>query len=97
MLAKMIQANGYKVGLYTSPHVTSLHERITVDSEMISRKEMLGLINRLHPVVEKLAKKEDGPTFFEIMTAIAFLHFLDLKVDVSVIETGLGGRLDSTN
>lgn len=97
MLAKMIQANGYKVGLYTSPHVSSLHERITVDSEMISRKEMLSLINRLHPVMEKMSKQDDGPTFFEIMTAIAFLHFLESDVDISVIETGLGGRLDSTN
>ena len=97
MLARMIQANGYKVGLYTSPHVTSLHERIVVDSEMITRKEMLGLINRIFPVIDKLAKKNDGPTFFEIMTAIAFLHFADSGVDISVIETGLGGRLDSTN
>ena len=98
MLARMIQANGYKVGLYTSPHVTSLHERIMVNSEMISRKEMLGLINRAYAVIEKLSKKKnDGPTFFEIMTAIAFLHFADTGVDISVIETGLGGRLDSTN
>jgi dihydrofolate synthase/folylpolyglutamate synthase len=97
MLARMIQANGYKVGLYTSPHVSSLHERIMVDSEMITRKEMLGLINRVFPVIEKMGKKNDGPTFFEIMTAIAFLHFVDAGVDLSVIETGLGGRLDSTN
>lgn len=97
MLARMIQANGYKVGLYTSPHVSSLHERIMINSDMISRKQMLGLINRIHPVVEKLSKKNDGPTFFEIMTAIAFLHFADSEVDISIIETGLGGRLDSTN
>lgn len=97
MLAQMIQANGYKVGLYTSPHVSSLHERIVVNSEMITRKEMLGLINRIFPVIDKLAKNNDAPTFFEIMTAIAFLHFADSGVDISVIETGLGGRLDSTN
>ena len=99
MLARMIQANGYKVGLYTSPHVTSLHERITVNSEMISRKAMLDLINRLNPVIEKMSKSktDESPTFFEIMTAIAFLHFVDTEVDISVIETGLGGRLDSTN
>ena len=97
MLASMIQANGYKVGLYTSPHVSSLHERITVNAEMISRKDMLNLINRLHPVMEKMSKKDEGPTFFEIMTALAFLHFLESEVDISIIETGLGGRLDSTN
>lgn len=97
MLAKMIEANGYQVGLYTSPHVTTLHERIAVNSEMISRKAMLGLMNRVHPVIEKMIKAKDGPTFFEIMTAMAFLHFVDSAVDLAVIETGLGGRLDSTN
>lgn len=97
MLAKMIEANGYRVGLYTSPHVTSLHERITVNSSMITKKAMVDLINRIQPVVEKLAQKEDAPTFFEIMTALAFLYFADQKVDLAIIETGLGGRLDSTN
>jgi dihydrofolate synthase / folylpolyglutamate synthase len=97
MLAKMLEANGYKVGLYTSPHVVSLHERIRVNSQMISQPEMLGLINRIYGPVEKLAKNNETPTFFEIMTAIAFLYFVDKQVDIAVIETGLGGRLDSTN
>ena len=96
MLAKMLEHNGYKVGLYTSPHVVDLHERIMVNSEMITRSAMLGLLNRLHKPVEKISK-ESPPTFFELMTAMAFMHFVDTKVDVSVIETGLGGRLDSTN
>jgi len=96
MLAKMLEANGYKVGLYTSPHVVHLHERITVNSEMISERQMYRLLNRVHAPVEKLSKS-DPPTFFEIMTALAFLHFADTKVDIGVIETGLGGRLDSTN
>jgi len=96
MLAKMLEANGYKVGLYTSPHVVSLHERIMVNSEMVSKSEMLGLLNRVYAPVEKMAKT-DSPTFFEIMTALAFLHFVDMKVSIAVIETGLGGRLDSTN
>lgn len=98
MLARMLEANGYKVGLYTSPHVTSLHERIAINGDMVSRKAMTDLINRAYPVVEKLAKKPDNaPTFFEIFTAMAFLYFVDQKVDLAVIETGLGGRLDSTN
>ena len=97
MLARMMEANGYKVGLYTSPHVSTLHERIAVDSEMITRKELLGLMNRIQPVLEKMAQKNNHPTFFEIMTAMAFMHFVDKKVDIAVIETGLGGRLDSTN
>ncbi len=97
MLARMLEANDYKVGLYTSPHVVHLHERITIDSQMIDEDEMLGLMNRLHAPIEKLTKKGDAPTFFEIMTALAFMYFADEEVDIAVIETGLGGRLDSTN
>jgi len=96
MLARMLESNGYTVGLYTSPHLVHLHERIVVDSEMITEAEMLGLVNRIHASVEKQAKT-DPPTFFEIMTALAFMHFADRNVDIGVIETGLGGRLDSTN
>jgi len=96
MLAKMLESNDYTVGLYTSPHVVSLHERIVVNSEMISDSEMLGLLNRIYAPVEKMAKT-DPPSFFEVMTALAFMHFVDAKVDIAVIETGLGGRLDSTN
>lgn len=96
MLARMLESNEYKVGLYTSPHVVHLHERIAVNSQMISEEEMLGLMNRVYAPVEKVAKTSP-PTFFEIMTALAFLYFADAKVDISVIETGLGGRLDSTN
>jgi len=96
MLAKMLEANGYNVGLYTSPHVVHLHERITVNSEMISEKQMRDLLNRIYAPVEKLSKT-DQPTFFEIMTALAFMHFVDSSVDIAIVETGLGGRLDSTN
>ncbi len=97
MLGKMVEANGYSVGLYTSPHVTTLHERIAVNSEMINKKMMLGLMNRVHPVIEKMLSKDNGPSFFEIMTVLAFMHFVDKEVDLAIIETGLGGRLDSTN
>ncbi len=96
MLAKMLEANGYNVGLYTSPHVVHLHERITINSEMISEKQMRDLLNRIYAPVEKLSKT-DPPTFFEIMTALAFMHFVDMPVDIAIVETGLGGRLDSTN
>jgi len=97
MLARMLEENGYCVGLYTSPHVVSLHERIVVNSRMITKKDMLGLINRVHGTVEMMIKDADAPTFFEIMTAMAFLYFMDRQVDMAIIETGLGGRLDSTN
>lgn len=96
MLARMLEANDYRVGLYTSPHVVHLHERITVDTKMISDSEMCGLLNRVYAPVEKMSKT-DPPTFFEIMTALAFMYFLDRAVDIAVIETGMGGRLDSTN
>jgi len=96
MLAKMLESNGYSVGLYTSPHLVHLHERIRINSHMISDSEMLGLMNRIHASLEKMAKKE-AATFFEIMTALAFMYFADKEVDIAVIETGLGGRLDSTN
>jgi dihydrofolate synthase/folylpolyglutamate synthase len=96
MLAKMLEANGYNVGLYTSPHVVHLHERIMVNSEMISEPQMRDLLNRVYTPVEKLSKT-DPPTFFEIMTALAFMFFVDKEVDIAIVETGLGGRLDSTN
>ncbi|HOV77046.1 MAG TPA: hypothetical protein PLS24_03400, partial [Sedimentisphaerales bacterium] len=96
MLARMLEANGYTVGLYTSPHLVHLHERITINSEMITESEMLSLMNRLYAPIEKLSK-DDPPTFFEILTALAFAFFADRQVDIAVIETGLGGRLDSTN
>jgi dihydrofolate synthase/folylpolyglutamate synthase len=97
MLAKMLEANGYTVGLYTSPHVVHLHERIVINSRMISDAEMLAMMNRLYAPVEKLTKNGGAPTFFEIMTALAFTYFADRRIDIGVIETGLGGRLDSTN
>jgi dihydrofolate synthase/folylpolyglutamate synthase len=96
MLARMLESNGYKVGLYTSPHLVDLHERISINGRLINRSEMLGLLNRIHAPVETLSK-DDPPSFFEIMTAMALMHFADKAVDLAIIETGLGGRLDSTN
>ncbi|OHB67904.1 MAG: hypothetical protein A2Y76_11285 [Planctomycetes bacterium RBG_13_60_9] len=96
MLAKMLEANSYTVGLYTSPHLVHLHERIVVNSKMITDAEMLGLMNRLYTPIEKLSK-DDPPTFFEIMTTLAFMYFADRHIDIGIIETGMGGRLDSTN
>ncbi len=96
MLARMLQANSYSVGLYTSPHVVDLHERIEINGKRISDSELTALVNRIYAPVEKMAKI-DPPTFFEIFTTMAFLYFVDKKVDIAVVETGLGGRLDSTN
>ncbi len=95
MVANMLQGCGYTVGLYTSPHLIDLRERITVNGQMIAESEMTRIIAKIAPAVKRLGK--DSPTFFEIMTAAAWMHFVVKKVDVAVIETGLGGRLDSTN
>ena len=96
MLARMLEANGYNTGLYTSPHVVDLHERIAINGRNITDSELLGLINRIYAPVEKMVK-DNKPTFFELFTAMAFMYFTDKKVDIAIIETGLGGRLDSTN
>ena len=94
MLAGMLQACKYKVGLFTSPHICDLRERIRVNGEMIPRVQLTRLIAKLQPKIDKM---EDKPTFFEIMTALAFCYFVDQGVDIAVVEAGLGGRLDSTN
>lgn len=95
MLAGMLENCGYRTGLYTSPHVVDLLERIAIDGELISQAEFTRLIARIAPIVRRLER--DNPTFFEIMTAAAFQHFVNRQADISVIETGLGGRLDATN
>ncbi len=95
MLASMVANCGLKTGLYTSPHLVDVRERVQINSEMISEAEMTRLTARIVPVVNKLAK--DEPTFFEIITALAFLYFAEKKVELAVIEAGMGGRLDSTN
>ncbi len=95
MLAEMLKACGYKVGLYTSPHIVDIRERIAINGENIPRAALMRLIYKCEPHIEKMA--DDKPTFFEIFTAIAFCYFVEEKVDLAVVETGLGGRLDSTN
>lgn len=95
MIAAMLQAAHYRTGLYTSPHFVDIRERIVVDGKMLSESEFARLIARIAPVALRMSR--DNPTFFEIMTAAAFLHFLNKKVELAVIETGLGGRLDATN
>jgi dihydrofolate synthase/folylpolyglutamate synthase len=95
MLASMLANCGMKIGLYTSPHLIDLRERIQISGEMISEADFTRLVSRLAPIIKR--QERDEPTFFEIMTALAFLHYVEKGVDLAVIETGLGGRLDSTN
>ncbi len=92
MLAAVFQASGKKVGLYTSPHYVDFRERIKVNGEEISTKEVIRFVEK-----HKAQWEEIRPSFFEITVALAFDHFRKEKVDIAIIETGLGGRLDSTN
>ena len=95
MLASMLANCGKTVGLYTSPHLTDVRERVQVNGEMIAESEMTRLMGKIAPAVKRLAK--DEPTYFEILTALAFVYFVEKDVDLAVVEVGLGGRLDSTN
>jgi dihydrofolate synthase/folylpolyglutamate synthase len=88
----LLRARGLSVGTYTSPHLVDFRERVVVDGTPISPDEVVEFISRWTPAVERI-----GASFFEATTALAFAHFARAKVDVAVVETGLGGRLDSTN
>jgi dihydrofolate synthase / folylpolyglutamate synthase len=93
-IAAAFQSSGKRVGLYTSPHISCFRERIRINSQMISEEEM---IKSLHPLFTLIKKHSIPATFFEIATMMAFSYFANANIDVAVIETGLGGRLDATN
>jgi dihydrofolate synthase / folylpolyglutamate synthase len=97
MLAGMLQYGGLKTGLYTSPHLIDMRERIRINGELITREGLVEQVKRIEPVLRRMTHTGERPTFFEIFTAMSFCHFADHKVDIAVIETGMGGRLDSTN
>jgi dihydrofolate synthase/folylpolyglutamate synthase len=92
MLASILQSAGYRTGLYTSPHLKSFTERVKIDGAEIRQEHVIDFVNKIYPQIEKLK-----PSFFEITVALAFDYFAHDKVDVAVIEVGLGGGLDSTN
>lgn len=92
MLAAILQVAGYKTGLYTSPHLKDFRERIKIDGEMADENFVIDFTERIKPMIGKLQ-----PSFFEITVAMAFDYFAKNRVDIAIIETGLGGRLDSTN
>ncbi len=93
MSTAILQAAGYRTGLYTSPHLHTFRERMRIDGHLISREELTALWESAHPVVTLLP----GTTTFEIITLLAFMHFARAPVDWAVVEVGLGGRLDATN
>ena len=88
-----LRAAGYRIGFYTSPHMHTFRERIQVDRRKIAREEVVALVEEVRPLIERTP----GVTYFEAITAIGFLHFARSKVEVAVVEVGLGGRLDATN
>ena len=99
MTAAILQQAGASVGLYTSPHVLSVRERIIVDGLWIPEHRLTAHVNRMHPYLRDSLKTREKytPTFFEIFTAAALLDFVAQRVDYAVLEVGLGGRLDATN
>jgi dihydrofolate synthase / folylpolyglutamate synthase len=92
MLAAILQTAGYKTGLYTSPHLHDFRERIKVNGKMCGEDFVVDFTKRIEHLVEEI-----NPSFFEITVAMAFEYFAQQQVDIAIIETGLGGRLDSTN
>jgi len=92
LLAATLTQHGYKTGLYTSPHLLDFKERIRIDGKCIEEKTVFDFMNEIHETLDRIK-----PSFFEITVALAFYHFRAEKIDIGVIEVGLGGRLDSTN
>jgi dihydrofolate synthase/folylpolyglutamate synthase len=99
-LASILARAGYRTGLYTSPHLSRVNERIQVDGSMISDDDFAALFSHVEEIASTLVR--DGrlpalPSFFETITAMAFLHFSSRQVNIAVLEVGMGGRLDATN
>jgi dihydrofolate synthase/folylpolyglutamate synthase len=94
MIGSMLKSSGYKTAVYSSPHLVDVRERMCINGDMISHADFVRLVRLIEPVVKRM---KPTPTYFDVLTAIAFKWFAEQKVDVAVVETGLGGRLDSTN
>jgi len=99
MLSSVLTSAGYRVGLYTSPHLHSIRERIQINNKPVDRESFVRILEDILPFIERLSDKDSEfyLTQFEILTAMAFLYFYNSGVDVIVLEVGLGGRLDATN
>ncbi len=96
MLESVYRAAGLRVGLFTSPHLVAFGERIQVNRKPVTQAEVVGLVNTLRPLLKQFSA-EQHPTFFEVVTVMALLHFAAQECDLVIWETGLGGRLDATN
>ena len=94
-LASVLTAAGYRVGCYTSPHLISWHERLTIDQVPIANQDLVALLQQVQAAIP--SDVADSPTQFEVITAAAWVYFAQQQVDIAIIEVGLGGRLDATN
>lgn len=99
MLEAVFREAGWRTGLYTSPHLVRLGERVQVDRQPLTEEEIVAFTNDLRPIAERVSRfqPDDHPSFFEFMTAMAFLQFAKRRCEISLIEVGMGGRLDATN
>lgn len=97
MTAACLEACGYTVGIYTSPHLVDVRERIRINRQLVSQSDFVRLCRTVAEADARLEPLEGDATYFELLTAMAFVHFAEQAVDIGVIEVGLGGRLDSTN
>lgn len=98
MTAEILREAGYRVGMFTSPHLHDYRERITINGQMIPKAKVAGLVDRLRPFLEELVSGGiEHPTEFEVSTAMALLYFAEEEVDFAIIEVGMGGEIDSTN
>ena len=99
LVSNVLTRAGYRTGRYISPHLVFFEERISVDGSLITEEELWSLIHQVKPVLEEIDSRnpEKRPSFFEVLTALAFLHYRDRKADMAVLEVGMGGRLDATN
>jgi dihydrofolate synthase/folylpolyglutamate synthase len=97
MLASILQAAGYRTGLYTSPHLVQTEERVQINGQPIPQTELIQCMEKVAQACHQVEREELPPTFFEIITAVGLLHFAESKVDWAVLEVGLGGRFDATN
>lgn len=97
MLGSILKEAGYKVGVFTKPHLWDFTERITINGKRISERDFVRLAEKIKPFADNVGKETESPTFFEFITALAFEYFREEKIDFAVLEVGLGGRLDATN
>ncbi|MCJ2556790.1 MAG: bifunctional folylpolyglutamate synthase/dihydrofolate synthase [Candidatus Thermoplasmatota archaeon] len=97
-LSSALKEAGYKVGMYTSPHVVRYNERMQINGEEISNERVMEYVDKIRPIAERMGEDPTKhPTFFELTTAMGFSYFADENVDIAVVEVGMGGRLDATN